>query len=308
MANATPFITQRTIAHPVSMTGVGLHSGLPVHLTIRPADIDEGICFIRTDKPDAPPIPARADLVTDTVMSSNLTIGDIKIGTVEHLLSALAGLGIDNAIIEVDASEIPIMDGSASVYTQKLLEVDIVEQSATKTFLKILKPVRVEQGDKWAELLPFDGFRMTFDIEFNHPAISKDTQHFSFDLSTKNFIEHIAKARTFGFMSDIEALKANGLAQGGSLDNAIVLDEQKIMNDEPLRYKDEFVRHKVLDAIGDLYLIGYPIIGEFRAFKSGHALNNDLVRTIQADLSAFEIVTKYDKVTPVIDYGIKNFS
>lgn len=295
---------QRTLKKSVSVTGVGLHSGHDVTLTLEPSDVNTGINFLRTDIEKAPLIAADAFLVTDTVMSSNLVVDGVKIGTVEHLLSALAGLGIDNLLVKVSDAEIPIMDGSAAKYVDLLLEAGIKEQQEAKQFLKVLKAVRVTNEDKWAELIPDDGFRLEFEIDFEHPSIPKDTQKYNFDFSTQNYIENVGNARTFGFMSDIEYMQKNNLALGGSLENAIVLNNNGIMNAEGLRYKDEFVRHKILDALGDLYLAKYSLIGKFNAYKSGHALNNDLVRALYSDPSNFKIVTFYDTASVPIDYKL----
>ena len=295
---------QRTLKQPIEVIGVGLHSGQNVTLILEPAAIDSGIHFLRTDIANAPLIAADAFLVTDTVMSSNLVVDGVKIGTVEHLLSALSGLGIDNLLIKVSDAEIPIMDGSAENYVQLILKAGIEEQSAPKKFMRILKTVRVEEGDKSAQLEPYSGFCLDFEIEFEHPGILKDTQHYQFEFSTKSYIENVGNARTFGFMRDIEHLQKNNLALGGSLDNAIVLDDDGIMNKEGLRHKEEFVRHKILDAIGDLYLAKYSLIGKFSAYKSGHALNNKLIRAVYSDPDNFEIVTMYDKLDFAIDYKI----
>lgn len=295
---------QRTLKQPIEVIGVGLHSGQNVMLILEPAAIDSGIHFLRTDIANAPLIAADAFLVTDTVMSSNLVVDGVKIGTVEHLLSALSGLGIDNLLVKVSDAEIPIMDGSAENYVQLILKAGIEEQSAPKKFMRILKTVRVEEGDKSAQLEPYSGFRLDFEIEFEHPGIPKDTQHYQFEFSTKSYIENVGNARTFGFMRDIEHLQKNNLALGGSLDNAIVLNDDGIMNKEGLRHKEEFVRHKILDAIGDLYLAKYSLIGKFSAYKSGHALNNKLIRAVYSDPDNFEIVTMYDKPDFAIDYKI----
>ena len=295
---------QRTLKQPIEVIGVGLHSGQNVTLILEPAAIDSGIHFLRTDIANAPLIAADAFLVTDTVMSSNLVVDGVKIGTVEHLLSALSGLGIDNLLVKVSDAEIPIMDGSAENYVQLILKAGIEEQSAPKKFMRILKTVRVEEGDKSAQLEPYSGFRLDFEIEFEHPGIPKDTQHYQFEFSTKSYIENVGNARTFGFMRDIEHLQKNNLALGGSLDNAIVLGDDGIMNKEGLRHKEEFVRHKILDAIGDLYLAKYSLIGKFSAYKSGHALNNKLIRAVYSDPDNFEIVTMYDKPDFAIDYKI----
>lgn len=295
---------QRTLKQPIEVVGVGLHSGQDVTLILEPADINTGIHFLRTDIDNALLIAADAFLVTDTVMSSNLVVDGVKIGTVEHLLSALAGLGIDNLLVKVSDAEIPIMDGSAENYVELVLQAGIEEQSAPKKFLKILKTVRVEEGDKSAQLEPYAGFCLDFQIEFDHPGIPQDTQHYQFEFSSSNYIENVGNARTFGFMRDIEYLQKNNLALGGSLDNAIVLDDEGIVNKEGLRHKEEFVRHKILDAIGDLYLAKYPLLGKFSAYKSGHDLNNKLVRAVYSDPENFEIVTIYDTSDFTIDYKL----
>lgn len=295
-------MNQRTIKQVISVTGIGLHSGQPVDLEFHPQPIDTGILFERSDIKNSKPIPASAFLVQDTMMSSNLVFGGTRVGTVEHLLSAIAGLGLDNLLIRVSASEIPIMDGSAAPFVGLLLQAGFNEQNALKKFLKIVKPVRVEVDDKWAELLPYEGFELNFEIDFDHPAFNKDHQYAQLKFSSQNFIEELSSARTFGFLSDIEKLRENNLALGGSMDNAIVIDNDRILNAEGLRYSDEFVRHKILDALGDLYLIGYPILGRFNAYKSGHALNNLLVREILSDQNSFEIVTFDDNVTHPIQY------
>lgn len=295
-------MNQRTIKTVIAVTGTGLHSGEPVNLEFHPQPIDTGVVFERSDIPGSAPIPASAFLVQDTMMSSNLVFGGTRVGTVEHLLSAIAGLGVDNLLIRVSASEIPIMDGSAAPFVGLLLQAGFIEQEAPKKFLRIVRPVRVKVEDKWAELRPYEGFEMNFEIDFEHPAFNKDFQHAQFCFSTQNFIEQVSEARTFGFIKDIEALRKNNLALGGSMDNAIVIDEHRVLNAEGLRFNDEFVRHKILDALGDLYLIGYPILGRFSAYKSGHALNNLLVREILSDASNFEIVTFDDNVSCPIEY------
>ncbi|SNT70561.1 UDP-3-O-acyl-N-acetylglucosamine deacetylase [Psychrobacter sp. LV10R520-6] len=295
-------MNQRTIKTAIALTGIGLHSGEPVDLEFHPQPVDTGVVFERSDINGSSPIPASAFLVQDTMMSSNLVFGGTRVGTVEHLLSAIAGLGIDNLLIRVSASEIPIMDGSASPFVGLLLQAGLCEQEGLKKFLKIVKPVRVKVDDKWAELRPYEGFELNFEIDFDHPAFDKDFQHAQLRFSTQSFIEELSSARTFGFLRDIEALRQNNLALGGSMDNAIVIDDEHILNAEGLRFADEFVRHKILDALGDLYLIGYPILGRFNAYKSGHALNNLLVREILSDQSNFEIVTFDDNVNCPIEY------
>ena len=295
-------MNQKTIKKAIAITGIGLHSGQPVDLAFQPQPIDTGIIFERSDIEGSAAIPASAFLVQDTMMSSNLVFGGTRVGTVEHLLSAIAGLGIDNLLIRVSASEIPIMDGSASPFVGLLMQAGLCEQDAAKKFLKIIRPVRVSVDDKWAELNPFEGFELNFEIDFAHPAFDKDFQEAQLKFSTQNFIEQLSEARTFGFLQDIETLRKNNLALGGSMDNAIVIDETRVLNTEGLRFADEFVRHKILDALGDLYLIGYPIIGRFNAYKSGHALNNLLVREILSDPDNFEIVTFDDNVSCPIEY------
>ena len=279
----------------VKTTGVGLHSGNKVTLTIKPAPINTGIVLMRTDLNPAVAIPALADMVRETTMCTALVNDEgVRISTIEHLFAALAGLGIDNAVIEVDAPEIPIMDGSASPFVFLLQSAGIQEQSAAKKYLRIKRTVRVEDGDKWAEIRPFQGFRVNFAIDFNHPEIARSQQHMVMDFSSTAFVKDISRARTFGFMRDIEYLRANNLALGGSMENAVVLDEYRVLNPDGLRYEDEFVKHKILDAFGDLYVAGHAIIGEFCAYKTGHALNNQLVRAVLAAQDAWELVS-FDK-------------
>ncbi|MDO5768516.1 MAG: UDP-3-O-acyl-N-acetylglucosamine deacetylase [Psychrobacter sp.] len=300
-AAKTP-LTQRTLAKAVSTSGVGLHSGHMVALSLHPLPVDSGIVFERSDLPHCPRVVAKAHLVKDTMMSSNLVDKEARVGTVEHLLSAVAGLGIDNLLIKVSAPEIPIMDGSAMPFVDLILSAGLIEQAALKKFIKILEPVRVTSGDKWAELVPFDGFELNFEIDFDHPAFDKQHQRTHLSFSTNNFISKLSQARTFGFLKDIEQLRQHNLALGGSMDNAIVLDEKGIINNEGLRYEDEFAKHKVLDAVGDLYLIGYPLIAQFNAFKSGHALNNALIKEVMARTTSFEVVTFDDIVNCPISY------
>ncbi len=293
-------IKQRTINKKISTTGIGLHSGKEVILSLVPSVENTGIRFQRTDLVEKPIISAQAHLVADTMMSSNLIENGVKIGTVEHLLSAISAMGIDNLLIEVSSAEIPIMDGSSVNFIELIEQGGIKEQLADKQFLKIIKPVRIEQDDKWAELIPMEKqeFELNFEIDFNHPIIAKTPQQVSFQLTMSNFKNQLAHARTFGFLKDIEYLRKNNLALGGSLDNAIVLDEKNMLNNQALRYPDEFVRHKILDAIGDLYMIGYPILGQYNAYKSGHDLNNQLIRAVLADKNSFKIVTSCDKNSP----------
>ncbi|WP_417763752.1 UDP-3-O-acyl-N-acetylglucosamine deacetylase [Shewanella sp.] len=288
-------IFQRTVENTVKATGVGLHSGNKVTLTIRPAPVNTGIVLMRTDLEPAVAIAAKADLVRETTMCTALVNNDgVRISTIEHLFAALAGLGIDNAVIEVDAPEIPIMDGSASPFVFLLQSAGVKEQAAAKKYLRIKQTVRVEDGDKWAELKPFKGFRVNFAIDFAHPEIARSQQKMVMDFSSSAFIKDISRARTFGFMRDIEYLRANNLALGGSMENAVVLDEYRVLNPDGLRYEDEFVKHKILDAFGDLYVAGHAIIGEFSAYKTGHALNNQLVRALLANAEAWEVVS-FDK-------------
>jgi len=284
-------LKQRTLRSIVQATGVGLHSGVKVSLRLRPAVPGTGIVFRRVDL--EPPIELKADpyAVGDTRMASCLEKDGVKLGTVEHLMSALAGLGIDNLYVDVDAAELPIMDGSAGPFVFLLQSAGIEEQKASKKFLRVKKTVEVNEGDKWARLEPYDGFRLAFSIRFNHPAIDQSGLRVETDFADESYIRDIARARTFGFTQDVEALQAQGLALGGSLDNAIVMDEYRVLNAEGLRLPDEFVRHKVLDAIGDLYLVGHPILGAFAAHKSGHALNNKLLRSLLADVGAWDLVS-----------------
>lgn len=286
-------IKQRTLKQSITATGVGLHSGKKVTLTMRPAPVNSGIVYCRTDLEPAVYFPADAESIRDTMLCTCLVNDEgVRISTVEHLNAALACLGIDNVVIEVDAAEIPIMDGSASPFIYLiLLDAGIEEQNAAKKFIRIKKTVRVEDGDKWVELKPYNGFRLDFTIDFNHPAISNSVKNFHLDFSTQAFIQQVSRARTFGFMKDIEYLQSQGLALGGSLDNAIVLDDYRILNEDGLRYQDELVRHKLLDAMGDLYMAGHNLIGDYVAYKSGHGLNNKLLRAVLADASAWEYVT-----------------
>ncbi|MGL5291850.1 MAG: UDP-3-O-acyl-N-acetylglucosamine deacetylase [Vibrionaceae bacterium] len=285
-------IRQRTLKTIVQTTGIGLHSGCKVSLTLRPAAANTGIVYRRTDLPEPVNFYANPNAVRDTMLCTALVNDDgVRISTVEHLNAALAGMGIDNIVIEVDAPEIPIMDGSASPFIYLLQSAGIETLNAPKRFLQIKKPVRIEDGDKWAELIPYNGFRLNFAIDFNHPAIDADLQNLELDFSSQAFIKEISRARTFGFMRDIEYLQSQNLCLGGSFDCAIVLDDYRILNEDGLRFDNELVRHKMLDAIGDLYVCGHSIIGEMRAYKSGHALNNKLLRAVLADQTAWEFVT-----------------
>ena len=278
-------VGQRTLKNSIRATGVGLHTGRKVLMTLRPADPDSGIVFRRTDLASPVDIRASADNVGDTMLGTTLGKGESRVSTVEHLLSAFAGLGIDNAIVEVSAAEVPIMDGSAGPFVFLLQSAGIEEQRRPKRFIRVKKRLRVEDGDKWAQFDPFDGFKVNFEIEFNHPIFKRRSQRASMDFSTTSFLKEVSRARTFGFMRDMETLRARNLALGGTLDNAIVLDDFRVLNEDGLRYEDEFVKHKILDAIGDLYLLGHSLIGEFCGHKSGHALNNKLLRALLADTS-----------------------
>ena len=284
-------LKQRTLKKKVSATGVGLHNGVKVELTLLPAAIDSGIVFRRTDLPGMPEIQATPDAVSDTRMCSALEKNGARVATVEHLMSALAGLGVDNVIVEVNASEIPIMDGSSGPFIFLLQSAGIVEQAAAKKFMRIIKNVEIVEQDKWAKFEPYHGFKMDFTIDFAHPVFEVSGNNVKIDFADNSYISEISRARTFGFMHEVEYLRANGLARGGSLDNAIVLDEFRVLNTDGLRYEDEFAKHKVLDAIGDLYMLGHPLLGAFTAYKSGHGLNNQLIRALLADASAWEFVT-----------------
>ena len=284
-------LKQRTLKKQISATGVGLHNGEKVTLTLKPAAIDTGIVFKRADLPGAPTIQAQPDAVRDTRMCSALEHNGARVATVEHLMSALAGLGVDNIIIEITASEIPIMDGSAGPFIYLLQTAGIVEQPAAKKFIKIKKLIEVNEADKWVKFEPYHGFKMDFTIDFAHPVFENSGSNVKIDFKDNSYIKEISRARTFGFMHEVEYLRANGLARGGSLDNAIVLDEYRILNTDGLRYEDEFAKHKVLDAIGDLYMLGHPLLGAFTAYKSGHALNNALLVALLADADAWEYAT-----------------
>ncbi len=288
-------IKQRTLKNVIRATGVGLHSGEKVYMTLRPAAVDTGIVFRRTDFARPVEIKAKAELVGDTSLCTALVQGDVQVKTIEHLLSALAGLGIDNAYVDLSTAEVPIMDGSAGPFVFLLQSAGIEEQNKAKQFIRIKKPIQVESGDKWARFEPFDGFKVGFTIDFNHPQFNKATSSAEIDFSTTSFVKEVSRARTFGFMKDIEYLRERNLALGGSMDNAIVLDDYRVLNEDGLRYDDEFVKHKILDAIGDLYLLGYSLIGAFYGYKSGHALNNQLLRALLADESAWEAVTFEDE-------------
>lgn len=288
-------LKQRTIKNVIRATGVGLHSGEKVFLTLRPADPDVGIVFRRVDLEPVVEMPASAELVTETTLCTGLTCEGAKVQTVEHLLSALAGLGVDNVYVDLSAPEVPIMDGSAGPFIFLLQSAGLVEQNAPKKFIRILEPIEVTDGDKVARFDPYDGFKLTFTVEFDHPAIPTSMSNVTMDFSTAAYIKEVSRARTFGFMRDLEYMRERNLGLGGSMDNAIVLDEFRVLNDDGLRYGDEFVRHKILDAIGDLYLAGHPILGAYTGFKSGHALNNKLVRAMLLQPQSWEVVTFDDE-------------
>lgn len=288
-------IRQRTLKNVIRATGVGLHSGKKVYMTLRPAPVDTGIVFVRTDLDPEVQIPAQADNVTDTTLCTALSAGGAKVATVEHLMSALAGLGIDNAYVDLSAAEVPIMDGSAGPFVFLIQSAGISEQNAPKKFIRIKREITVRDGDKEATFRPHQGFKVAFAIDFDHPVFEGQTQTAMVDFSTTSFVKEVSRARTFGFMRDLEYLRSNNLALGGSLDNAIVVDDYRIVNEGGLRYDDEFVKHKVLDAIGDLYQLGHSLIGEFHGVKSGHALNNQLCRALMAQPDAYEIVTFEEK-------------
>lgn len=287
-------IKQRTLKNVIRATGVGLHTGEKVFMTLRPAAVNTGIVFRRIDLPQPVEIKAEAHRVGDTRLSSCLTRDDVKVSTVEHLMSAFAGLGIDNAYVDLTGPEVPIMDGSAGPFVFLLQSSGMEEQNAPKKFILIKKPVEVVEGDKWVRFEPYDGFKVSLSIAFGHPVFEGTSQSASIDFGTTSYIKEVSRARTFGFTQDVENMRAQGLALGGSLDNAIVMDEFRVLNQDGLRYEDEFVKHKVLDAIGDLYLLGHSLIGAFSGFKSGHALNNALLRKLLEDAKAWECVTFED--------------
>ncbi|MDH5516693.1 MAG: UDP-3-O-acyl-N-acetylglucosamine deacetylase [Gammaproteobacteria bacterium] len=294
-------IKQRTLKNVIRATGIGLHTGEKVYLTLRPAAPDTGVVFRRIDLEQPAEIMATAENVSDTTLSTTLSNGDVRVSTVEHLLSAMAGLGIDNAYVDLSAAEVPIMDGSSGPFVFLLQSAGIIEQEAPKRFIRIIKPVIIESDNKWARFDPFDGFKVNFSIDFNHPVFNGSPSAAEIDFSTTSFVKEVSRARTFGFMSDLEKLRAQNLALGGSMDNAIVVDEYRVLNEDGLRYEDEFVKHKILDAIGDLYLLGHSLIGAFSGYRSGHALNNKLIKTLVADESAWEEVTFEDEeaVSPI---------
>lgn len=298
-------IPQRTLTNTIRATGVGLHSGDKVYMTLRPAPVDSGIVFRRVDLDPVVEVPAKAELVTEVTLCTGLTCENAKIQTVEHLMSALAGLGVDNCIIELSSAELPIMDGSSGPFVFLLQSAGISEQAAPKRFIRVLKTVEVTEGDKVARFTPYDGFKLGFTIAFDHPAIPAKQSRAELEFSTAAYIKEIARARTFGFMRDLEYMRERNLGLGGSMDNAIVLDEFRVLNEDGLRFADEFVRHKILDAIGDLYLSGGQILGAYEGYKSGHALNNKLARALIADASAWEWASfpQSADLQPVVVYG-----
>lgn len=296
-------LRQRTLKNPIRATGVGLHTGHKVYMTLRPAPADHGIVFRRTDLTPMVELKGDAMKVGETTLATTLVEGSVRVSTVEHLLSAMAGLGIDNAVVELSGDEVPIMDGSAGPFVFLIQSAGIQELNAPKRFIRIKQSVQVTEDDKWARFDPYDGFKVSFCIDFNHPAFDSDAQTASVDFSTTSFVKEVSRARTFGFMRDIEFLRSHNLARGGSMDNAVVLDDYRVLNADGLRYDNEFVRHKILDAIGDLYLLGHGLIGSFTGYKSGHALNNKLLRTLMAEPDAWEEVTFEDVDTAPIAYA-----
>ena len=295
-------IKQRTLKNAIRATGVGLHSGIKVEMHLRPAPVNSGIVFRRMDIPSAVDLKADPYLVTDTRLCSVLESGNAKVATVEHLMSALAGMGIDNIYVDLNGPEVPIMDGSSAPFVFLLQSAGIEEQDALKKYVRIIQPVEVHDGDKWVRFTPHNGFRIEFTIDFDHPVFDKGAQKVVVDFDHTAYTKEVARARTFGFMHEVEALRNHGLALGGSLDNAIVMDEYRILNSDGLRYEDEFAKHKVLDAIGDLYLLGHPLIGAFSGHKSGHALNNRILRTLMADKSAWELVSYQESDKAAISF------
>ncbi len=295
-------IKQRTLKNVIRATGVGLHTGKKVYLTLRPAAAGTGIVFRRTDLDPPVSIPACPENVGDTKLSTTLVKGDVRISTVEHLLSALAGFGVDNACIDLSADEVPIMDGSAGPFVFLIQSAGIEEQNFPKRFLRIKKTLRVEDNDKWAMFEPFDGFRVGFTIQFDHPMFNSQNCHAEINFSTTSFVKEVSRARTFGFMRDVELLRQRNLILGGSLDNAVVVDDYRVLNEDGLRYQDECVKHKILDVIGDLYLLGHSLIGSFRGYKSGHELNNRLLALLLQQKDAWELVSFDSEVNVPISY------
>lgn len=295
-------IKQRTLKNTIRAMGVGLHTGEKVFLTLKPAPIDAGISFRRVDLNPIVEIPAQSNFVGDTTLSTTLVKDGVRVSTVEHLLSAMAGLGIDNAVVEVSAPEVPIMDGSAGPFVFLLQSAGILEQEAPKRFIRIKRKIVLKDGDKWVSLEPFNGFKVSFELDYDHPVMKNNLQQATLDFSSTSYVKEVSRARTFGFLAEYEWLRAHNLALGGSLNNAIVLDDYRIVNEDGLRYEDELVKHKILDAVGDLYLLGHGLIGEFRGFKSGHTLNNRLLQALLAKKSAWEIVTFEDEEASPITY------
>ena len=297
-------LRQRTLRESIKSTGVGLHSGNKVTMQLSPAPVDTGIVFRRTDLSPIRDIPARADQVDETDLSTSLGRGDFQVTTVEHLLSALCGLGIDNAVIEIDSPEVPIMDGSAGPFVYLLQTAGVQEQSAAKRFIRVTREITVSDGDKVATLRPYEGFRVTFAIDFDHPVFKEQIGHAALDISSEAFVREISRARTFGFVHEFEYMRSRGLARGGSVDNAIVVDDYRILNEGGLRYDDEFVKHKILDAIGDLYLAGHQLLAEYEGVKSGHALNNRLVRELFEQPQCWEWATFEDPAESPVDWTL----
>ncbi len=295
-------LKQRTLKNVIRATGVGIHTGDKVYMTLRPAAPNTGIVFRRVDLDPVADIRAHALNVGDTSMNTSIAEGGAKVSTVEHLMSAFAGMGVDNAYVDLSAGEVPIMDGSAGPFVFLIQSAGIQEQNAAKQFIRVKKPVVVELEDKWARFDPYDGFRVSFRIDFSHPVFQDHTSQAEVDFSTASFLKEVARARTFGFMRDLEMLRERSLVLGGSMDNAIVLDDYRVLNEDGLRYEDEFVKHKVLDAIGDLYMLGHSLIGAYSGYKSGHELNNLLVRALLADQAAWEAVSFEDPATAPISY------
>jgi UDP-3-O-[3-hydroxymyristoyl] N-acetylglucosamine deacetylase len=295
-------LRQRTLKNTIRATGVGLHSGKKVLMVLRPAPVDTGVVFRRTDLDPPVDVVAYAENVGETMLGTTLLKGEVRVATIEHLLSAFAGLGLDNIYVDLSAEEVPIMDGSAGPFVFLLQSAGIEEQAAPKRFVRILKPIEVRDGEKCARFEPYNGFKVNFEIEFDHPVFKKRAQTATMDFSTTSFLKEISRARTFGFMRDLEYMRSKNLALGGTMENAIVLDDYRILNEDGLRYEDEFVKHKILDAIGDLYLLGRSLIGEFTGYKSGHALNNQLLRKLIQTPDAWEEITFEDAKDSPISY------
>lgn len=297
-------LQQRTLRHSINATGIGLHTGVKVHMQLRPAAPDTGIVFRRTDLPEPVEIPARADHVCETTLCTALGRDGVQIATVEHLMAAFAGLGIDNAYVDLSAGEVPIMDGSSGPFVFLIQSAGIAEQGVAKRFVRVLEPIEIHQGDRRVRLAPYEGFRIEVEIDFEHPVFRRHSRRAAADFSTTAFVREIGRARTFGFLKDIEALRQRGLTLGASLENSIAIDDYRILNEDGLRYEDEFVRHKMLDAIGDLYLLGRPLIGVYEGYKCGHAVNNALVRALLERRSAWEEVSYEDpRLAPVSYIG-----